>query len=56
MIRDGLFRAVYDDLQNSGRLNSLVEDILERRRDPYSTRRDILKHWLTVPEKPKEAL
>lgn len=56
MIRDGLFQAVYDDLQNSGRLNSLVEDILERRRDPYSTRRDILKHWLTVPENEKEAL
>lgn len=55
MIHDGLFRTVYENLQSSGRLNKLVEDILERRRDPYSTRREILKDWLSVPENQKEA-
>ncbi len=56
MIHDGLFRAVYQELQTSGRLNAIVDDILERRRDPYSTRRDILQHWLSTAKHSKEAL
>ncbi|MDY0039801.1 MAG: methylmalonyl Co-A mutase-associated GTPase MeaB [Desulforhabdus sp.] len=55
MIHDGLFRTVQENLQESGQLNSIVEDILERRRDPYSTRREILKNWLNVPANQKEA-
>lgn len=54
MIHDGIFRAVQENLQESGQLNGIVEDILERRRDPYSTRREILKNWLNVPANQKE--
>jgi LAO/AO transport system kinase len=48
MIHDGLFRIVHENLQKGGRLQKIVDDILERRRDPYSTRREILKNWLNV--------
>jgi len=54
MIHDGLFRTVQEHLQNSGQLNRMVEDILERRRDPYSTRREVLKTWLNIYEGEKE--
>lgn len=51
MIHNELFRQVRDQLENSGQLNRLVEDILERRRDPYSTMREIVKTWLSLPQK-----
>jgi LAO/AO transport system kinase len=54
MIHDGLFRTVQEHLQNSGQLSRMVEDILERRRDPYSTRREVLKAWLNIHECEKE--
>jgi len=51
MIHNELFRQVRDQLTNSGQLNQLVEDILNRKRDPYSTMRDIVQGWLSLPPK-----
>ena len=50
MIHNELFRQVREQLQSSGRLNRLVEDILERRRDPYSAMREIVQTWLSLPK------
>jgi LAO/AO transport system kinase len=51
MIHNELFRQVRDQLRDSGQLNQLVEDILNRKRDPYSTMRDIVQGWLSLPPK-----
>jgi LAO/AO transport system kinase len=50
MIHNELFRQVREQLQNSGQLNRLVEDILGRRRDPYSAMREIVQTWLSLPK------
>ena len=42
MIHNELFRLVRKQLTDSGTLDQLVEDILNRRRDPYSIMREIL--------------
>jgi LAO/AO transport system kinase len=55
MIHNELFRIVRERLQDSGRMDSLIEDILDRRRDPYGIMRDIVNSWLCIPRKEKEA-
>ncbi len=49
MIHNEIFRLVRDQLQESGRLDRLVEEILDRSRDPYSTMREETKKWLSHP-------
>ncbi|NLI82771.1 MAG: methylmalonyl Co-A mutase-associated GTPase MeaB [Deltaproteobacteria bacterium] len=56
MIHNELFRLIRDQLSEDGRLDRLVEEILERKRDPYSTMREILSEWLDSTPKYKEAL
>jgi LAO/AO transport system kinase len=54
MIHEELFRLVRKHLADGGKLDLLVEDILNRRRDPYSTMREVLQNLLNIdaPEKP----
>jgi len=47
MIHNELFRIVREQLQASGQLEKLVQDITDRKRDPYSTMREILQNWLS---------
>lgn len=56
MIHNGLFQVIQGRLEDSGRMDQIVADILDRKRDPYSTMREILKHWLALPDKEKEKL
>ncbi|HOI95854.1 MAG TPA: methylmalonyl Co-A mutase-associated GTPase MeaB [Syntrophobacter fumaroxidans] len=55
MIHNELFRIVRSQLETSGQLDHLVEDILDRKRDPYSIMRQIVNKWLSIPQKHKEA-
>lgn len=55
MIHNELYRLVRDQLQSSGQLDNLVEDILGRKRDPYSVMRQIVNKWLSIPQQQKEA-
>ncbi|MFZ2444750.1 MAG: methylmalonyl Co-A mutase-associated GTPase MeaB [Syntrophobacteraceae bacterium] len=55
MIHNELFKAVREALQESGRLDRAVEEILERKRDPYSLMRKIVSEWLSIPQLQKEA-
>jgi len=55
MVHNELFRIVRQRLQDSGRLDRLVEDILDRKRDPYSTMREIVNKWLSFSHNQKEA-
>jgi LAO/AO transport system kinase len=48
MVHNELFRVVREQLRESGQLDRLVEDIMERRRDPYSAMREILRSWLSI--------
>lgn len=55
LIHNELFRIVRENLQSSGQMDCMVEDIMDRRRDPYSIMRGILKDWLSLPNEHKEA-
>jgi len=48
MIHNELFRVVREHLQASGQFDKLIEDIMDRRRDPYSAMREILRNWLST--------
>lgn len=54
MIHAELFKAVREKLQENGRLDRAVEEILERKRDPYSLMRKIVSEWLSIPQTQKE--
>lgn len=54
MIHNEMFRVVREHLQENGRLDRLVEEILARTRDPYSTMREILNEWLAFTCEKKE--
>jgi len=56
MVHNELFRIVRQRLQDSGRLDRLVQEILDHKRDPYSTMREIVNKWLSFPQNQKEAL
>ena len=55
MVHNEMFRMVRERLQENGRLDRLVEELLARKRDPYSTMRDIVDEWLSFKPKRKEA-
>lgn len=50
MIHNELFRVVREKLQANGQLDALVQDIMDRRRDPYSAMREILRSWLSITQ------
>jgi LAO/AO transport system kinase len=54
MIHNELFRVVRGQLEHSGQLDHLVEDILDRKRDPYSVMRETVKNWLSIPQTQEE--
>lgn len=54
MIHNELFRVVRERLQDSGRMESLIQDILDRKRDPYGIMRDIVSGWLSIPPSEKK--
>ena len=55
MIHDELYRTVRDSLQQNGRLDKAVEEILERKRDPYTLMREVISQWISIPQSQKEA-
>ncbi len=55
MVHNEMFRVVRERLQENGRLDRLVEELLARKRDPYSTMRDIVDEYLSCEPKQKEA-
>ena len=55
MIHNELFRVVREHLQQNGKLDSAVEDIMSRKRDPYTLMREIVNQWLSIPQQKKEA-
>jgi LAO/AO transport system kinase len=54
MIHSELFRVIRGQLQDSGKLDHIVEDILDHRRDPYSVMRETVNDWLSIPKEQKE--
>lgn len=55
MIHNELFRTVREQLEQSGLLDRLVEDIMQHKRDPYGIMREITNKWLSLPISHKEA-
>lgn len=47
MIHNELFKRVRERLQDNGQLDRLVDEILERKRDPYSIMREIVGKWVS---------
>lgn len=54
MIHNELFRIVRARLQDTGQMDRMIEEILERKRDPYGIMRDIVNTWLHIPANNKE--
>ena len=50
MIHNKIFRLVHEQLAGSGRLDRLVEEILDRKRDPYSITTQVLEDLLRMSE------
>jgi len=51
MIHNEIFRVVREQLQNTGQLDSIVADILDRKQDPYTIMRQIVGKWLSISHK-----
>jgi len=51
MIHNELFRVVREQLQTTGQLDHLVEDIMDHKRDPYTIMRQIVSKWLSISQK-----
>lgn len=47
MIHGELFRVVREQLEQSGRLEAAVEELMSKKLDPYSLMRDIVTEWLS---------
>ncbi len=56
MIHNELFRFVRQRLEETGEMKRLVEEITDRKRDPYSVMREILDACLIQPKMAKEEL
>jgi LAO/AO transport system kinase len=55
MIHGELFRVIREQLEKDGRLDTAVEELMERKRDPYSLMREIIGEWLSISKFQKEA-
>ena len=51
MIHNELFRVVREQLQKSGQLDQLVQDIVDHKSDPYTVMRQVVNDWLSVSQK-----
>jgi len=54
IIHNELFRVIRGQMQESGQLDRLVEDIMCHRRDPYSVMRETMESWLAIPKTQEE--
>jgi LAO/AO transport system kinase len=54
MIHNELFRIVREQLQRNGRLDRAVEEIMNRKRDPYTLMNQIVSEWLSLSKLQKE--
>jgi len=50
MIHNGLFRVIRERLEQRDRFNALIQDIVERKRDPYSAIREIFDSHLSFTD------
>lgn len=50
MVHNELFRMVRERLSLNGKLDHLVQEIMDRKRDPYSTMREIVDRWISIPK------
>jgi LAO/AO transport system kinase len=55
MIHAELFRVIREQLEQNGRLDTAVEELMEKKRDPYTLMRDIVGEWLSISKSKKEA-
>jgi LAO/AO transport system kinase len=55
MIHGELFRIIREQLEQDGRLDTAVEELMERKRDPYTLMREIISEWLSISKPKKEA-
>jgi LAO/AO transport system kinase len=49
MIHAELFRAVREKLEQSGQLDSAIEEIMKRQKDPYTLIGEMVSEWLSNP-------
>jgi LAO/AO transport system kinase len=47
MIHEELFRVIRQQLDQSGKLDAAVEELMKKKRDPYTLMRDIVNGWLS---------
>jgi LAO/AO transport system kinase len=47
MIHGELFRVIREQLEQSGRLDAAVEELMNKKLDPYTLMRDIVTEWLS---------
>jgi len=55
MIHAELFRVIREQLEQDGRLDTAVEELMERKRDPYTLMHEIVSEWLSISTSQKEA-
>jgi LAO/AO transport system kinase len=55
MIHAELFRVIREKLEQNGRLDRAVEELMKKKRDPYTLMRDIVGEWLSISKSQKEA-
>ncbi len=48
MIHAELFRVIREQLEQDGRLDTAVDELMERKRDPYTLMREIIGEWLSI--------
>ena len=55
MIHGELFRVIREQLEQNGRLDAAVEELMKKKRDPYTLMREIVAEWLSISKLQKEA-
>ena len=55
MIHAELFRVIREQLEQNGRLDTAVEELMKKKSDPYTLMRDIVGEWLSISKSKKEA-
>jgi LAO/AO transport system kinase len=48
MIHGELFRVIREELEQDGRLDAAVDELMKKRQDPYTLMRNIVKEWLST--------
>ena len=55
MIHAELFRVIREQLEQNGRLDTAVEELMNKKSDPYTLMREIVGEWLSISQSKKEA-